>query len=104
MDINEICEYLFYCYFFLLVDWVVELDIEGKCICVYKNVSINELFFNGYFFEYLIMLGVLIIEVMVQVVGIFGFKMFDVKFVDGIFYYFVGLDKLCFCQLVLLGD
>ena len=47
MDINEIREYLPHRYPFLLVDRVVELDVEGKRIRAYKNVSINEPFFNG---------------------------------------------------------
>jgi 3-hydroxyacyl-[acyl-carrier-protein] dehydratase len=49
MDINEIREYLPHRYPFLLVDRVVDLDTEGKRIRAYKNVSINEPFFNGHF-------------------------------------------------------
>lgn len=79
MDINEIREYLPHRYPFLLVDRVVELDIEGKRIRAYKNVSINEPFFNGHFPEHPIMPGVLIIEAMAQAAGILGFKMLDVK-------------------------
>ena len=52
MDINEIREYLPHRYPFLLVDRVAELDIEGKTIRAYKNVSINEPFFNGHFPEH----------------------------------------------------
>ena len=61
MDINEIREYLPHRYPFLLVDRVVELDTEGKRIRAYKNVSINEPFFNGHFPAHPIMPGVLII-------------------------------------------
>ncbi|MBG5277010.1 3-hydroxyacyl-ACP dehydratase FabZ [Pseudomonas aeruginosa] len=104
MDINEIREYLPHRYPFLLVDRVVELDIEGKRIRAYKNVSINEPFFNGHFPEHPIMPGVLIIEAMGQAAGILGFKMLDVKPADGTLYYFVGSDKLRFRQPVLPGD
>ncbi|MEG2795270.1 MAG: 3-hydroxyacyl-[acyl-carrier-protein] dehydratase FabZ, partial [Pseudomonas sp.] len=52
MDINEIREYLPHRYPFLLVDRVVDLDTEGKRIRAYKNVSINEPFFNGHFPEH----------------------------------------------------
>ncbi|HIE6588524.1 TPA: 3-hydroxyacyl-ACP dehydratase FabZ [Pseudomonas aeruginosa] len=104
MDINEIREYLPHRYPFLLVDRVVELDIEGKRIRAYKNVSINEPFFNGHFPEHPIMPGVLIIEAMAQAAGILGFKMLDVKPADGTLYYFVGSDKLRFRQPVLPGD
>ena len=100
MDINEIREYLPHRYPFLLVDRVVELDVEGKRIRAYKNVSINEPFFNGHFPAHPIMPGVLIIEAMAQAAGILGFKMLDVKPADGTLYYFVGSDKLRFRQPV----
>ncbi|MCF5459783.1 3-hydroxyacyl-[acyl-carrier-protein] dehydratase FabZ, partial [Pseudomonas syringae] len=51
MDIKEIREYLPHRYPFLLVDRVTELDIENKNIRAYKNVSVNEPFFNGHFPE-----------------------------------------------------
>ncbi|MNF49696.1 3-hydroxyacyl-[acyl-carrier-protein] dehydratase FabZ [compost metagenome] len=104
MDINEIREYLPHRYPFLLVDRVVDLDVEGKRIRAYKNVSINEPFFNGHFPQHPIMPGVLIIEAMAQAAGILGFKMLDVKPADGTLYYFVGSDKLRFRQPVLPGD
>lgn len=105
MDINEIREYLPHRYPFLLVDRVVELDVtEGKTIRAYKNVSVNEPFFNGHFPAHPIMPGVLIIEAMAQAAGILGFKMLDVKPADGTLYYFVGTDKLRFRQSVLPGD
>ena len=104
MDINEIREYLPHRYPFLLVDRVVELDVEGKRIRAYKNVSINEPFFNGHFPQHPIMPGVLIIEAMAQAAGILGFKMLDVTPADGTLYYFVGSDKLRFRQPVVPGD
>lgn len=78
------------------MDRVVELDVEGKRIRAYKNVSINEPFFNGHFPAHPIMPGVLIIEAMAQAAGILGFKMLDLKPADGTLYYFVGSDKLRF--------
>ena len=66
MDINEIREYLPHRYPFLLVDRVVDLNVEEKRIRAYKNVSINEPFFNGHFPAHPIMPGVLIIEAMAQ--------------------------------------
>lgn len=104
MDINEIREYLPHRYPFLLVDRVVELDTEAKHIRAYKNVTINEPFFNGHFPQHPIMPGVLIIEAMAQAAGILGFKMLDVKPADGTLYYFVGSDKLRFRHPVLPGD
>ena len=61
MDINEIREYLPHRYPFLLVDRVTELDVEAKRVRAYKNVTINEPFFNGHFPQHPIMPGVLII-------------------------------------------
>lgn len=104
MDINQIREYLPHRYPFLLVDRVVDLDLDVKQIRAYKNVSINEPFFNGHFPQFPIMPGVLIIEAMAQAAGILGFKMMDVKPADGVLYYFVGSDKLRFRQPVVPGD
>jgi 3-hydroxyacyl-[acyl-carrier-protein] dehydratase len=104
MEINEIREYLPHRYPFLLVDRVVQLDTEAKTICAYKNVSVNEPFFNGHFPQFPIMPGVLIIEAMAQAAGILGFKMLGVKPADGTLYYFVGSDKLRFRQPVVPGD
>ena len=73
MDINEIREYLPHRYPFLLVDRVVELDTDAKRIRGYKNVTINEPFFNGHFPQHPIMPGVLIIEAMAQTAGLLGF-------------------------------
>lgn len=104
MDIKEIKEYLPHRYPFLLVDRVVELDLESRNIRAYKNVSVNEPFFNGHFPEHPIMPGVLIIEAMAQAAGLLGFKMMNVKPADGTLYYFVGSDKLRFRQPVVPGD
>ena len=71
MDINEIREYLPHRYPFLLVDRVVDLDVEAQRIRAYKNVSINEPFFNGHFPAHPIMPGVLIIEALAQAGGVF---------------------------------
>ncbi|QCT96288.1 3-hydroxyacyl-ACP dehydratase FabZ [Stutzerimonas degradans] len=104
MDINEIREYLPHRYPFLLVDRVVELDTDAKRIRAYKNVTINEPFFNGHFPQHPIMPGVLIIEAMAQAAGLLGFKMMRATPSDGTLYYFVGSDKLRFRQPVLPGD
>lgn len=63
MDVNEIRQYLPHRYPFLLVDRVVELNLN-ESIVAYKNVTINEPFFNGHFPNHPVMPGVLIIEAM----------------------------------------
>lgn len=103
MDVNEIRQYLPHRYPFLLVDRVVELNL-GDSIVAYKNVSINEPFFNGHFPDHPVMPGVLIIEAMAQAAGILGFKTMDKKPEDGSIYYFVGSDKARFKRPVVPGD
>lgn len=103
MEVNEIRQYLPHRYPFLLVDRVTEIN-KGKSIVAYKNVSINEPFFDGHFPNYPVMPGVLIVEAMAQAAGILGFKTMDKKPEDGSIYYFVGSDKLRFKRPVIPGD
>ena len=103
MDINEIRQYLPHRYPFLLVDRVTEL-VEGDRIVAYKNVTVNEPFFNGHFPDHPVMPGVLIIEAMAQAAGILGFKSMGKTHQDGSIYYFVGSDKLRFKRPVVPGD
>ena len=65
MDVNEIRQYLPHRYPFLLVDRVVELN-PGESIVAYKNLSINEPFFDGHFPEQPVFPGVLLLEAMAQ--------------------------------------
>ena len=103
MDINEIREYLPHRYPFLLVDRVVELNL-GESIVAYKNLTINEPFFDGHFPAQPVFPGVLLIEAMAQASGILGFKTMDKKPADGSIYYFVGSDKLRFKRPCVPGD
>lgn len=103
MDIKEIREYLPHRYPFLLVDRVLDLKLK-ESIVAYKNVSINEPFFNGHFPELPVMPGVLIVEAMAQAAGILGFKTLDKKPADGSVYLFAGADKIRFRRQVVPGD
>ncbi len=103
MDVNEIREYLPHRYPFLLIDRVIELNL-GESIVGYKNVTINEPFFDGHFPEIPVMPGVLLLEAMAQASGILGFKTMGKKPADGSIYYFVGSDKLRFKRPVVPGD
>ncbi|MEH6588820.1 MAG: 3-hydroxyacyl-ACP dehydratase FabZ [Halioglobus sp.] len=103
MDINEIRKYLPHRYPFLLVDRVVELNL-GESIVAYKNLSINEPFFDGHFPQQPVFPGVLLVEAMAQAAGILGFKTMDKKPEDGSIYYFVGADKLRFKRPCVPGD
>ena len=103
LDIEEIKEYLPQRYPFLLVDRVVELDL-GKSIVAYKNVTVNEPFFQGHFLHQPIMPGVLIIEALAQAAGVLGFKSQEKKPKDGYLYYFVGADHVRLRRPVVPGD
>ena len=101
MNIQDIMKVLPHRYPFLLVDRIEELE-EGKKVAGFKNVTINEPFFQGHFPDHPIMPGVLIIEAMAQVGGAY------VAVVDNIgddkVTYFVGVEKARFRKPVLPGD
>ena len=103
MDINEIHKYLPHRYPFLLVDRVVELS-SGESIVAYKNLSINESFFNGHFPENPIFPGVLMVEAMAQAAAILGFYSQGKTAADGSMYLFAGADKLRFKRPCVPGD
>lgn len=66
----EIMERLPHRYPFLLVDRVIDINEEKTKIIAYKNVTINEQFFNGHFPGHPIMPGVLVIEGLAQALGV----------------------------------
>jgi 3-hydroxyacyl-[acyl-carrier-protein] dehydratase len=103
MDIDEIRTYLPHRYPFLLVDRVVELNL-GDSIVAYKNLTINESYFNGHFPDKPIFPGVLLVEAMAQAAGILGFKSQGKTPADGSIYYFVGADNLRFKRPCIPGD
>ena len=103
MDVTEIRNYLPHRYPFLLVDRVVELNL-GESIVAYKNLSINEPFFDGHFPDQPVFPGVLLVEAMAQASGILGFKSMNKTPADGSIYYFVGADKLRFKRPCIPGD
>lgn len=103
MEIDEIRKYLPHRYPFLLVDRVVEINL-GESIVAYKNLSINEPFFDGHFPDKPVFPGVLLVEAMAQAAGILGFKTMDKTPADGSIYYFVGADNLRFKRPCVPGD
>ena len=103
MDHEEISELLPHRYPFLLVDRVTELD-KGERILGYKNVTINEPFFQGHFPDHPIMPGVLIVEALAQVAGLLGLKTIGGEKAQNTLYYFAGVDNARFKKPVLPGD
>ena len=101
LNVQQIMKILPHRYPFLLVDRIEEVE-EGVKVFGYKNVTVNEPFFQGHFPGYPIMPGVLIVEAMAQVGGAY------VSVIDGIeddkVTYFVGIDKARFRKPVRPGD
>jgi 3-hydroxyacyl-[acyl-carrier-protein] dehydratase len=85
----------------LLVDRIIQFEKDEKIVGV-KNVTINEPFFQGHFPEHPIMPGVLILEAMAQVGGVYAILANEVG--ENQVPYFVGIDKAKFRQPVLPGD
>ena len=100
IDINEIKKILPHRYPFLLVDRVTEIE-EGKKVKGYKNVSANELFFQGHFPEHPVMPGVLILEALAQLGGVAILQMDKFK---GKLPLFAGADKVKWRRQVVPGD
>ena len=103
MDITDIRRHLPHRCPFLLVDRVVELK-AGEFIVAYKNLSINEPYFDGHFPDNPIFPGVLLLEAMAQAAGILGFYSQGKTNDDGSTYYFAGADKLRFKRPCVPGD
>ncbi len=103
MDVHEIRRYLPHRYPFLLVDRVVELKL-GESIVAYKNLSINESYFEGHFPDKPVFPGVLLLEAMAQAAGILGFKTQDKTPADGSMYMFAGADNVRFKRPCMPGD
>jgi 3-hydroxyacyl-[acyl-carrier-protein] dehydratase len=103
MDATDIRKYLPHRYPFLLVDRVVEVK-AGHSIVAYKNLSVNEPFFNGHFPDNPIFPGVLLLEAMAQAAGILGFCSQGKTNEDGSTYYFAGADDVRFRRPCVPGD
>ncbi len=102
LDTMDIMKLLPHRYPFLLVDRLEELEAGKKCVG-YKNVTINEPFFQGHFPDHPIMPGVLILEAMAQVGGAYIAAISD-DATRGKVTYFVGIDNARFRKPVRPGD
>ena len=100
LGVKDIMKVLPHRYPFLMVDKV--LNVQGNKITAAKNVSINELFFQGHFPGHPVMPGVLILEAMAQVGGylvLAGMPDPHKKLC-----YLSGIDKARFRRPVVPGD
>ena len=101
LDLQAIMRLLPHRYPFLLVDRVVEC-VPNSHIIAYKNVTINEPFFQGHFPGLPIMPGVLILEAMAQTGGILGIS--GQENVENKIFLFRGVDGAKFRRQVIPGD
>lgn len=99
MDIARIKELLPHRYPFLMVDKVVE--IKGEHIVGVKNVTTNEPMFTGHFPQEPVFPGVLQIEAMAQVGGLYVLNMFPNKSFST---YFLKIDGIKFRKKIVPGD
>ena len=103
MNIQAIRSYLPHHYPFLLVDRVTKIE-QGHSIEGFKNLTMNEEFFQGHFPRYPIMPGVLIMEALAQISGILGMCMMHTKPVNGDNFLFAGMENVRFRKQVVPGD
>lgn len=100
LDIKAIQQIIPHRYPFLLIDKIETLEPGQKAVG-YKNVTMNEYFFQGHFPQEPVMPGVLIIEALAQVGSVAMLSLEEFKGKTG---YFTGIDKAKFRQKVLPGD
>lgn len=100
LNVSEIIKIIPHRYPFLLVDVIEQLE-PGVRARGYKNVTINEPFFQGHFPGEPVMPGVLILEALAQVgaVAILSQEQFK-----GRIAYFAGVDSFRFRHPVSPGD
>ena len=100
LNTKQIMEIIPHRYPFLLVDQAEILEDEMGAIG-YKNVTINEPFFQGHFPKEPVMPGVLIVEALAQVGAI---ALLSQEAHKGKIAYFGGIKEARFRQKVLPGD
>jgi 3-hydroxyacyl-[acyl-carrier-protein] dehydratase len=102
MDVLEIQKLLPHRYPFLLVDRVVSIE-AGKSLRAYKNVSVNEPFFNGHFPGHPVMPGVLVLEALAQASAILAYRTTGFDPADKVTY-LMAIDGAKFRRPTVPGD
>jgi 3-hydroxyacyl-[acyl-carrier-protein] dehydratase len=102
IDIQRILEMIPHRYPFLLIDRVVDV-ISGESAVGIKNVSINEIYFQGHFPQHPVMPGVLMIEAMAQTAAVLVVHTLG-RESEGKLVYFMSVDNARFRNPVFPGD
>ena len=100
LDVNQIMEIIPQRAPFLMIDRVEEF-VPGESCTAYKNVCINEWYFQGHFPGQPIMPGVLITEALAQTGAVAVLSLEENKGKNALF---GGIDKLRFKKQVVPGD
>lgn len=103
MEIEDILRAIPHRFPFLLVDRVAEIE-PGQRIVAYKNVTINEEFFQGHFPGRPLMPGVLVLEAMAQAAALLVSRTLGMSFSDDTEILFMSIDRAKFRRPVVPGD
>jgi 3-hydroxyacyl-[acyl-carrier-protein] dehydratase len=106
IDVTRIEQLLPHRYPFLLVDRVTEFE-RGRRILAYKNLTINEPFFQGHFPTHPVMPGVLVIEALAQAGGVLyqlSNQLNNSGAVEDKIFYLVKIENARFRMTVVPGD
>jgi beta-hydroxyacyl-ACP dehydratase FabZ len=101
IEANEILKILPHRYPFMLVDRIIEFDDASNHIVGIKNLTYNELFFQGHFPGNPVMPGVLQLEAMAQVAGV---MLNSREGNDGKVAFFMSMNNVKFRRMVIPGD
>jgi UDP-3-O-[3-hydroxymyristoyl] N-acetylglucosamine deacetylase/3-hydroxyacyl-[acyl-carrier-protein] dehydratase len=100
LDVNDVMKILPHRYPFLLVDRIVSMEGDNKCVAI-KCVTMNELYFQGHFPGHPVMPGVLQLEAMAQAASILLIRRANKAGTIG---YFMSADSVKFRRPVFPGD
>lgn len=102
---SEIQKLLPHRYPFLLLDRVVEFE-HGKRVVAYKNLTINEPFFQGHFPSQPVMPGVLVVEALAQAGGVLYqlTGMGNGQASSDKLFYLVKIENARFSRMIVPGD
>jgi len=105
-NIKDITKILPHRFPMLLVDRILEVNEDNGT--GYKNVSINEDFFNGHFPNAPVMPGVLQVEGLAQCAGFIALTQLKNRYpklnIEDILMFFMSIDKVKFRKPVIPGD
>lgn len=107
MDIIEILQCIPHRYPFLMIDRVLDFE-PGQYLIGVKNITVNEPCFTGHFPNNPVFPGVLIVEALAQASGLLAIKTYKKIYPEDDYkkytYFFAGIDKVKFKQIVKPGD